>query len=180
MAAGGWLRQNTAKCLGWIAPPFVALHAPVLVTTVLPTPHQLRDTPLTECDHMATTSVFHVGCARMKHKSTPTANESWWGAASTSPRTFSRGVHPKVPVLARLVSPRPVVFTTRTRVLWLGVRQRVRFDRLSGCGKDNETPHITLLFAPAKRYPCCDVPLFSHSGEKNMIFAMLDPSYNKP
>ena len=117
------------------------------------------DVPLTGWQNMLVTPSFMSGRAKMKHKSTPTANVSWLGAASISTWTFSSGDHPKVPVLTTLISPRPVVFVKRTTVVWfIVVRLRVRFYRLSGCtdADDNHNPLI-MLFAPPKRYPCRDV-----------------------
>ena len=105
-----------------IIPPSVGM-------TPLPPPSQPdrhpppdTDTPLTQWIHMSSFVFFTAGPARRKHKSTPTENVSWFGDATTSPRTFSRGTLAKVPLFMDLLSPTPVVFTTRTRGLWLGVR----------------------------------------------------------
>ena len=95
-------------------------NAPTL--TARPTSPPATGTPLTQWIHMLSCLVLSPGLARRKHKSTPTANTSCSGAAMTSPRTFSRGTLAKVPVWMALASPTPVVFATRTRVLWLGVR----------------------------------------------------------
>ena len=128
------------KTLGCIEPPFVAVRPGTRhYSRTDATP--AKNTPLTVWDHMLASSFFSTGLARMKHTSTATENASWFGAAATAPWTFSRGVHPQVPVLVVLISPRPMVFVTRTRVLWLGVRLRVSFDRLAGCGGQRKVAH---------------------------------------
>ena len=46
-------------------------------------------------------------CQPIKSNTQPDTNASWFGAAATSAWTFSRGVHPHVPVLVVLILPRP-------------------------------------------------------------------------
>lgn len=97
---------------------------------------------------MLMSSFLISGLARMEHMSTPTAKASWFGSAAMSPFMFSKGIHPTVPVVLPLVSPRPVAFTTSTRVLYSWVPGCV-FE-LRGCQvtEDNANLHMVLLFAP--------------------------------